>query len=376
MSGQSEPVPEAPPETPPEPPPPTGPRIGDVRRPGPAGPVVSTPGPVATSSSVGRIVHVSVESVGDREIIVKLADGRPGVIARADFGDEAIPSVGESVDAALLARDDPAKRVVLSRSWARQQQQWAIVEAAHQAGEPLTGTVARRVKGGLVVDLGVRAFLPASMIDEQAVDDPSTLIGTEVTVVVSEIDRAGDRVVVSRRDHLRRERRRRERDALGDLEVGKRVTGTIVAIVDYGIHLDLGGVRGMIHRSEMSWGRSDSKSARHRVGDELEVVVTELNKSKRRVGLSVRQLTPDPLGSLEVGSIVSATITKVIEYGAFARLNDGGVEGLVHMTELSDMPGSRPDQIVAPGDEVQVKITGVDLTKRRITLSVREALLS
>lgn len=319
---------------------------------------------------------MAVESISDREVVVKLADGRPGVIARADFGDEPVPPAGEHLDAALLARDDPAHRVVLSRSWALRQQHWDRLEAAKSSGEPLSGAVLRQVKGGLVVDVGVRAFLPSSMIDEHAVAEPASLVGTEVTVVVWEVDRVADRVVVSRRDHLRRERRRRERSALDRLEIGRRVTGTIAAVVDYGIHVDLDGIRGLVHRSEFSWGRSSGGTSGYEVGEEIEVVVTELHRSKRRVGLSVRHLTADPLESLAVGSIVTAVITKVIDYGAFARLVDGGVEGLIHMNELSDLPGSRPDQLVTPGEEVQVKITGVDLTKRRVGLSVREALLS
>lgn len=317
-----------------------------------------------------------VESVAEREVCVKLADGRPGVIARGDFADEAVPSVGQQLDAALLARDDPAHRVVLSRSWARRQQQWDLLEAAKASGEPLTGTVLRQVKGGLVLDLGIRAFLPLSMIDEHPIADVAALVGSELTVVVWELDRVADRLVVSRRDHLRRERRRRERSALDRLEVGGRATGTVIAVVDYGIHVDLDGIRGLVHRSELSWGRLEAGTAGYEVGQPIEVVVTELSRSKRRVGLSVRHLVADPFESLEVGSVLTAVITKVIEYGAFARLLDSGVEGLIHMNELSDLPGSRPDQLVTPGDEVQVKVTGVDLTKRRVALSVREALLS
>ena len=347
---------------PPMPPPPGRPR--------------ATTAPVA--GGVGRVVSVAITVVGPREVEVRLADGRPGVITRAEFDGELLPVVGDEIEAAVLARDDPAKRVVLSRSWARQQHHWQRIEAAREAGEALTGVVQRQVKGGLVVDLGVRAFLPASMVDEHPVegDALAAFVGTEVTVVVTDADRATDRVVVSRRDHLRRERRRRERDAFATLAVGKRVTGTIVSVVDYGIHVDLGGVRGMVHRSEMTWQRSERLGAAIAVGREIEVVVLDINKSKRRVGLSVRQLTPDPLASVEVGAVLAATITKVIEYGAFARLNESGVEGLVHMSELSDTPGHRPDQLVTPGDVVQVKVMAVDLTKRRITLSVREALLS
>lgn len=351
---------------------------------GASAPAGSVPPPVIGASrpavAVGRVVSVEVVSVTPAEVEVKLADGRAGVIARADFGDEPNPAVGATIEAALLARDDPRKRVVLSRSWALKLQRWERVEAAKESGEPLTGTVSRSIKGGLIVDLGLRAFLPASMIDEHLPGDqpidPASMVGTEVTVVVTEVDRAQDRVVVSRRDHLRRQRRRAERDVFAGLEVGGRVTGTVVGLVEYGAHVDLGGVRALLHRSEMAWSRVNRPGDVVAVGDVIETVVVEVNKSKRRIGLSLRALQPDPYADLEVGAVRTAVVTRVVEYGVFARIDDTDVVGLVHMSELTDLPGYRPDELVTPGEAVHVKILSLDRDKRRVGLSVRQALLS
>lgn len=343
----------------------------------PPPPVVGASRPAV---AVGRIVSVEVVASSPSEIEVKLADGRAGVISRADFGDEPMPSPGSTIEAALLARDDPQKRVVLSRSWAVKLQRWERVEAAKESGQPLTGPVTRSIKGGLIVDLGLRAFLPASMIDEHQpgdeTTDPASLVGTEVTVVVTEVDRAQDRVVVSRRDHLRRQRRRTERDVFASLTVGKRVTGKVVGLVEYGAHVDLGGVRALLHRSEMSWGRVNRPADVVSVGDTIETVVIEVNKSKRRVGLSLRQLEADPFAGVEAGVVTTAVVTRVVEYGVFARLDDTDVVGLIHMSELTDLPGYRPDELVTPGENIHVKVLSVDPKKRRVSLSVRQALWS
>ena len=309
-----------------------------------------------------------------KEVEAKLADGRTGVIPKSDFETGQAPSVGDHLDVVALVRDDPKRRVVLSRSWAVKQQGWDRVEAAKEAGTPLVGPVVKVVKGGVIVDLGVRAFLPHSLLDEHPVADLSSMVGTEVTVMVTEADREHDRVVVSRRDHLRRVRRDAEKAAYASLLVGGRVVGKVVGIVEYGIQVEVAGVRGLLHRSEFAWGRLPRPSDVASMGDEIEMVVTEVNRSKHRVGLSLRRLTPDPLDAIEVGVVTTAVVTKVIEYGVIARLSGSDVEGLVHMSELSDLPGYRPDELVTPGDEVAVKVISIDPVKRRVALSVRQAL--
>lgn len=322
---------------------------------------------------VGKVVEVTVAGVGDREVEVRLADGRTGVVGRAEF--ERAPAVGDVVVAALLARDDPRGRVVLSHEWARKQRAWERVEAAKQEGTVLTGTVTKVVKGGAVVDLGLRAFLPASMVGEQAGADPSVLVGTEIEVLVTEVDRRNERLVVSRRDVLRRQRRETEKAAYARLTVGAVVPGTVLSLADYGAVVDLGGVRGLVHRSELTWGRLESVESVVAVGQEVRVKVLDVNRSKKRVALSLRQTDADPYEAVEVGAVVEGVVTRVVDYGCFVRLEQSGAEGLVHVSELTDLRDHRPDQLVSPGESLMVKVLGVDRSKRRLALSVRRVLL-
>ncbi len=322
---------------------------------------------------VGRIVDVEVVAASPTEVEVRLADGRTGVIPRSEF--TGAVGVGDVVPAALLARDDPRHRVVLSHAWARKQRAWERIEEARAGGEPVTGTVTKVVKGGVVVDVGLRGFLPVSLLSDTPGTDPASLVGTEVQALVHELDRAQDRIVLSRKDWERKQRRLREKEVLAALEPGGRVRGTVVSVADYGAVVDLGGPRGLVHRSELSWHRFETPGDVVAVGDELEVVVLEVQRSKRRVSLSLRRTTADPLDGLEPGEVRSATVCRVVEYGAFARIDDTGAEGLVHLTELTDVPGFRPDQLVAPGEQVMVKVMDVDRSRRRLALSVRRVLV-
>ncbi len=350
----------------------------------PAGAVVPTPstsGPMPASPerpqgagvTVGKIVEVTVSSVADDEVEVRLADGRTGVIPRREF--DGTVAVGDEVHAALLARDDPRRRAVLSVAWARKQRAWERVEAALADGTPLTGMVTKLVKGGAVVDVGLRGFLPASLVGEGAGQNAAALVGTEVEVLVTEVDRPSDRIVVSIRDLQRRRRRAAEKELLRSLEPGARATGRVVSIAEYGAVVDLGGARGLIQRSELTWGRLESIDSIVSIGDEVEVVVLDVNRSKRRIGLSLRATQPDPYAAVEVGTVESATVVRVVDYGVFARIDSNGAEGLVHITELSDVPGYRPDQLVTPGEQVMVKVLDIDRKRRRLALSVRRVLV-
>lgn len=367
-----------------EPAPPAQPRIGasmpalggrplrSVPAPPPDRPGGSSAAP-KPGVAVGRIVEATVSAVHAKEVEVRLVDGRTGVIPRSEFDERVV--VGEVVEAALLARDDPKQRTVLSRSWAQRQRAWERVDAARAEHTPLPGQVVKPVKGGLVVDVGLRAFLPASLFPEgMAPESAKSLVGQEVEVLVVEADRQSDRLVVSIRDLERRRRRTAERDRLRSLEPGSRVTGTVASVADHGAVVDLGGVRGLVHRSELTWGRLGRVEDVVSVGDEVEVVVLDVQRTKRRVSLSLRAAQPDPYAGLEVGAVLTGTVTRVVDYGAFVRV-EGDAEGLVHISELSDVPGYRPDQLVVPGEEVSVKVLDVDRDRHRLSLSVRRVVL-
>ena len=318
---------------------------------------------------VGRVIDVTVDSVGEREVLVRLADGRQGVIPRSEFTESV--AGGDRVRGALLAREDPKGRVWLSRIWARQLDGWSQIEAALDAKTPLVGTVKKAVKGGFVVDLGVRAFLPASQLHDA---DGDSIVGTEVRVLVIEVDRDKDRVVVSMRNLARRESRAQEQELLRSLEPGKRVDGTIESVADYGAIVDLGGARGLIPRGELTWGRVVAVGEVVQPGEKVRVQVLDVNRSKRRITLSLRQTSPDPMEGLAQGDIVPATVTKVVEYGAFMRIGDTDLEGLAHVSELSEMPSHDARELVIPGEDFQVRIIEIEPHKRRIALSVKSAM--
>lgn len=320
------------------------------------------------------VVDVEVVRAEGREVEVRLADGRTGVVPASEFDTQ--PSPGSVVAAAVLSRDDPKGRVWLSRAWAVKHRLWEEMAAAKASHTPVRGKVVKAVKGGYVVDVGLRAFLPSSLVDTSPTADGADLVGNEIEALVTEADPDTDRLVLSRRDHLRRVRRDEEKATFASLAPGGRARGTVVAVLDYGVQVDLGSVRGLIHRSELSWGRVDDLTEIVTVGEEVEVVVLDVNRSKRRVGLSLRQVSGDPLLAVAVGEIGDAVITRVVEFGAFARMVDSGAEGLIHVSELSELPGARPDQLVTPGETVRVKVIDVQPAKRRLGLSVRQAVWS
>lgn len=341
------------------PPPPTGvhPHQDDPRH--------SASGGVA----VGRVVDVTVDTVGDKEVEVRLADGRKGVIPRSEF--DGTIAGGDVVRGALLAREDPRGRVSLSHTWARKLDGWDRVLRARHERVPMEGTVVKAVKGGYVVDLGARAFLPVSQVPPQMVDG---LVGSTVKVLVIEADPDKDRVIVSIREQQRREGRELEAELFRGLEVGKRLDGVIRSIAEYGAVVDLGGVTGLIPRRELSWGRVTAVDDVVRPNDEVRVQVVDFKRSKRRITLSLRQTRPDPLLDLSEGDVIEGTVTTVVDYGAFMRIGETELEGLVHVSELSEMPSYDARELVIPGEQLSARVMSIDPNKRRIGLSVRAAI--
>lgn len=320
------------------------------------------------------VAQVTLVSVGDREVLVRLADGRTGVIDRADFDDAGLgsPAEGSDLAAAVLQREYPDGRVPMSAKWAARTLGWARVTKALETGEVLTGTVERSIKGGFVVRVGIPAFMPQSLVGEVE-GKASELVGTEVEVVVKEVDRFADRVVVSRRDPQRRARRAAEREQYSELSAGQRHSGQVTEVLDVGAKVRIGGLVGLVHRSELSWGRVGHPRDVVAVGDAVEVEVLEVVRSKRRIKLSIKRTTPHPFDSVTVGDTYPAVIQRVLEYGAIAELAGTGAVGLIHRNELSSVPGQRPDQIVVPGEEIQVKVLSVDPEKDRMALSAVQA---
>ena len=328
------------------------------------------------SKQPARILEGVVTSVSSEEAELTLDDGRTAVINRRNFapGDltpDQVLSVGDRAFGAELKRDDPKKRVVLSRAWALKKQAWDRVVEAAARNDTLTGTVTSAGAKGLVVDVGVRGFVPSSHLELEPVSDLQPYVGQSLELRVLEANPGRERLVLSRRNLLLKEQRRKAQEVLSTLQAGMVCTGTVTSLTNYGAFVDVGGVNGLVHLSELAWTRVRRPSDVVSVGDEVEVKVLDVKAKKRRVSLSIRQLSPDPLAGLEVGTVHEGPVTRLVDFGAFVAL--GEVEGLVHLSEMAEYRVSTPEEIVTPGEKVWVKILSVDTKRRRVELSIRRA---
>lgn len=326
----------------------------------------------------GEVVTGTVLTISNDEVVVELTGARLGVIGRRHLSADgradpaSVVTVGDSVEAAVLLREDPQNRVVLSRTWAIKRHAWEQIEEAKATNKPLTGKVTAAVKGGLAVDIGIRAFLPASQIDRNPVTDLAQYVGQDIDAMVAEADRATDKVILSRRSLLRLEDKARASDLVGTLEPGQQHRGRVVTVTDFGAFVDIGGVRGLLHLSELSWDRVDRTSDVVSVGDEVDVVVLAVKGNRKRISLSMRAATSDPLESLTEGQNLNGVVTRLVDFGAFVKV-PGGIEGLVHISELAEYRVHLPEEVVTPGDEVLVKVLRIDRRRRRVDLSVNQA---
>jgi small subunit ribosomal protein S1 len=352
------------------PPPPPG------RGSAPAAPPVEVANPDA-----GRISGGIATVISEDEVELVLEDGRLAVIHRRNFAPTDIAdltkvvTLGDRLEGAVLAREDPHDRVVLSRAWGIEKRAWERLIEAAEAHTVVEGKVTSVSKNGLVVDVeGVRGFVPMSHVGIEPNENLSSVKGQTLELKIIELDPSPKkrRLVLSRRSVLLKEQRKEAQSALASLVVGETRTGKVESLSDYGAFVDLGGLSGLVHVSELAWTRVRHPSEVVSVGDEIEVKILEVKVKKRRVRLSLREVAPDPFAEVEVGSITTAKITRLVDFGAFVDL--GGVEGLVHLSELAEYRVSAPEELVTPGEEVMVKVLSVDKKRRRIELSIRQAI--
>lgn len=332
-------------------------------------------------SDIGRIVGGIVSEVGPNEVVLNLDDGRPGVIHRRDFDqDESDPttvlSPGDRVEGAILSRQDPRNRIVLSRAWALKKSTWEQLQTTADDGGVISATVTASAKQGVVVEAragvaGVRGFVPSSHLELETPTDLGSYVGQSLELKILEIDQVKERLVLSRRAILMKEQRKASRDLLASLETGEVRSGTVASFVDYGAFVDIGGIMGLVHLSEMSWSRVSKPSQQLTIGQEIQVKVLNVKVKRKRVSLSIRQLAPDPLAAIPVGEILLGEVSRLVEFGAFVNLD--GVEGLVHLSELAEHRVFAAEEIVTPGEEVRVKVLSVDKKRRRVELSIRQA---
>src|SRR5829696_6286430 len=328
----------------------------------------------------GEVVHGTVVRVDKDEVLVDIGYKSEGVIPVAELSirrsvnpaDEV--SVGEEIDALVLTKEDAEGRLILSKKRARFELAWKKIEAAAESGEPVVGRVIEVVKGGLILDLGVRGFLPASLVDIRRVQDLDEFMSTELRCKVIELNRSRNNVVLSRRAVLEDERKDQRQQILDRLNPGDIVDGTISNIVDFGAFVDLNGMDGLIHISELSWSHVNHPSEVLEIGQEVKVKVLDIDRDRQRISLGLKQTQSDPwqqvLESYSENDVVEGRVTKVVTFGAFVEILPG-VEGLVHISELAQHHVENPREVVSQGDVVNVKVIEIDADRRRLSLSLK-----
>ncbi len=328
----------------------------------------------------GDVVTGTVVRIDRDEVLVDIGYKSEGVIPSkelsirrsVDPADEV--SLGDEVDALVLTKEDQEGRLILSKKRARYEKAWRRIEGAAETGEPVTGTVIEVVKGGLILDLGVRGFLPASLVDIRRVHNLDEFMSKELECRVIELNRSRNNVVLSRRAVLEEERKEVREQILGRLQAGQIVEGEISNIVDFGAFVDLEGIDGLIHISELSWSHVNHPSEVLSIGQTVRVKVLDIDRERQRISLGLKQTQEDPwqrvVDTYKPGDTLSGKVTKVVAFGAFVEIVPG-VEGLVHISELAEHHVEAPSEVVQPGDETRVKILEVDEERRRVSLSIK-----
>src|ERR1019366_6487486 len=328
----------------------------------------------------GEVVHGTVVRVDKDEVLVDIGYKSEGVIPVSELSirrsvnpaDEV--SVGDEIAALVMTKEDAEGRLILSKKRARFELAWKAIEQAHEQGEPVNGRVIEVVKGGLILDLGVRGFLPASLVDIRRVQDLDEYLGQRLECKVIELNRNRNNVVLSRRAVLEDERREVRQKILDELQPGNVVEGVISNIVDFGAFVDLEGIDGLIHISELSWSHVNHPSEVLAIGEKVQVKVLDIDRDRQRISLGLKQTQADPWQSVidrfGINDVVEGKVTKVVTFGAFVEIHPG-VEGLVHISELASHHVENPREVVSQGDTLSVRIIEIDPERRRLSLSLK-----
>ena len=329
----------------------------------------------------GDIVDGEVVKIDRDEVLLDIGYKSEGVIPskelsiRHDVDPNEVVKVGDRFEALVLQKEDKEGRLILSKKRAQYERAWGRIEEVMTSGQTIKGPVIEVVKGGLILDIGLRGFLPASLVDLRRVRDLHPFVGQELEAKIIELDRNRNNVVLSRRAFLEESQSEGRKTFLQSLQKGERRKGTVSSIVNFGAFVDLGGVDGLVHVSELSWKHVDHPGEVVAVGQEVEVEVLDVDLERERVSLSLKATQEDPWKEFErtstAGSIINGQVTKLVPFGAFVRVAPG-IEGLVHISELSHEHVDTPESVLSVGDEVQVKVIDVDVNRRRVSLSMRQ----
>jgi small subunit ribosomal protein S1 len=328
----------------------------------------------------GDVLTGTVVRVDRDEILVDVGYKSEGVIPlselsiRRNIDPSEEVALGDEVDALVLTKEDNEGRLILSKKRARFEKAWRRIEEAAESGEAVEGLVIEVVKGGLIIDLGVRGFLPASLVDIRRVQDLDEFLGQPLRCRVIELNRSRNNVVLSRRAVLEEERREVRQRILDTLDVGLVVDGQISNIVDFGAFVDLDGIDGLIHISELSWSHVTHPSEILEIGQKVRVKVLDIDRDRQRISLGLKQTQTDPwqqvLDHYHQDDVVHGRVTKAVTFGAFVEIVPG-VEGLVHISELAAHHVENPREVVQNGQDVLVKIIEIDAERRRLSLSIK-----
>jgi small subunit ribosomal protein S1 len=330
----------------------------------------------------GDLIAGTVVKIDRDEVLLDVGYKTEGVIPsrelsiRHDADPSDIVAVGDSIEALVLQKEDKEGRLILSKKRAQYERAWGDVEKVKNEDGTVEGTVIEVVKGGLIVDIGLRGFLPASLIELRRVRDLGPYLGQKVEAKILELDKNRNNVVLSRRALLEESQAAGRTTFLADLAKGQIRTGVVSSIVNFGAFIDLGGVDGLVHVSELSWKHIEHASEVVEIGQEVTVEVLEVDQDRERVSLSLKATQEDPwqvfARTHAIGQFAPGKVTKLVPFGAFVRVADG-IEGLVHISELSAKHIELAEQVVAVNQDVFVKVIDIDLERRRISLSLKQA---
>jgi len=328
----------------------------------------------------GDIVEGEVVRIDKDEVLVDIGYKSEGLIPsnelsiRKGVDPMEVVDLGQRIEALVLQKEDADGRLILSAKRAAFEKAWKRIEGSYENRETVEGPVIEVVKGGLIIDIGLRGFLPASLVDIRRVRNLDAFLGQRLECKVIELNRSRNNVVLSRRAVLEEERKEEREKILTNLEEGEIVKGVVSNLVDFGAFVDLEGIDGLIHISELSWNHVDHPSEVVEVGEEVEVKVLEVDRDRERISLGLKQTRKDPwqeiVEQVEVGGQIKGRVTKLVAFGAFVEVAEG-VEGLIHISELAEHHVETPDEIVRSGDEVEARIIDVDAKRRRLSLSLK-----
>ncbi|EJL40945.1 30S ribosomal protein S1 [Brevibacillus agri] len=334
----------------------------------------------ATTISVGDVVKATVTKVEDKQALVDVGYKYDGLIPISELSPlhvekvSDVVAVGDTFEVKVIKLNDEKEELVVSKKAVAMESSWAELEQKMQSGEIIEATVKEVVKGGLVVDVGVRGFIPASMVERHFVEDFSDYKGKSLTLKVVEMDKEKNKVILSHKAVLEEEAKAKKQSVLDQIQVGQVLEGTVQRMTDFGVFVDIGGVDGLVHVSELAWNRVEKPSDVVKEGDKVQVKVLKIDRENERIGLSIKETQAGPWAKVaeefKAGSITTGTVKRLVSFGAFVEVAPG-IEGLVHISQIANRRVNTPGEVLKEGQEVQVKILDVVPQEQRISLSIR-----